>query len=416
MNMDFKLPELGENVASGDVVNVLVHEGDQIAANQGVVELETEKAVVEIPCPHAGKVVKLLVKKGDTVKVGQALLTLDIEAAVAKPAPAVEPTPTSPHPNPLPAARRGDRAGRAGRAAIGPRIGRRSGGSSRQRTAWAHQRRGCSSGGGASRRCIAPQSRRRPASRVKTLGVRSVASGCRASAARSPSRWPARPAPSRTSPTSMTPTSPTWKPCGRACRPGTLGDAVRLTLMPFVLKAVALSLRGHPTLNASLDPQTQEVVYKQYVNLGVAVDTPRGLVVPVVRERRSADHRPTGPSADGVDPAGPRRRIRPRRVPRRHVHRQQSRRDRRRLQHPHHQSSGSGGPAGGPSAKDAHGPRRKGRPDRSPPDAPVEPFLRSSPRRRRRGRPVPQRSDRLPPIAGKIVAVRRRDWGLGIGD
>ena len=70
MNIDFKLPELGENVHSGDVVNVLVTEGDTIAANDGVIELETDKAVVEIPCPHAGRVAKLLVKKGDTVKVG----------------------------------------------------------------------------------------------------------------------------------------------------------------------------------------------------------------------------------------------------------------------------------------------------------------------------------------------------------
>ena len=71
MNIDFKLPELGENVHSGDVVNVLVQEGDVIAANDGVVELETDKAVVEIPCPHAGRVARLLVKKGDTIKVAR---------------------------------------------------------------------------------------------------------------------------------------------------------------------------------------------------------------------------------------------------------------------------------------------------------------------------------------------------------
>ena len=69
--IEFKLPELGENIASGDVVNVLVHEGEEIAANQGVVELETEKAVVEIPCPHAGKVVKIQVKKAIRSRVGK---------------------------------------------------------------------------------------------------------------------------------------------------------------------------------------------------------------------------------------------------------------------------------------------------------------------------------------------------------
>ena len=58
MIAEFKLPELGENITSGDVVNVLVREGDVIAANDGVIELETDKAVVEIPCPLAGKVAK----------------------------------------------------------------------------------------------------------------------------------------------------------------------------------------------------------------------------------------------------------------------------------------------------------------------------------------------------------------------
>ena len=55
MNKEFKLPELGENITSGDVVKVLVREGDAIAANDGVIELETDKAVVEIPCPRPAR-------------------------------------------------------------------------------------------------------------------------------------------------------------------------------------------------------------------------------------------------------------------------------------------------------------------------------------------------------------------------
>jgi len=69
MSIEFKLPELGENIESGDIVNVLVQEGQMIAANDGVFELETDKAVVEIPCPHAGKITRIHVKKGDTVSV-----------------------------------------------------------------------------------------------------------------------------------------------------------------------------------------------------------------------------------------------------------------------------------------------------------------------------------------------------------
>ena len=65
--------------------------------------------------------------------------------------------------------------------------------------------------------------------------------------------------------------------------PAYLGPTVKLTAMPFVIKAVALALRQHPVLNATLDEEKKEIVHKQYVNLGVAVDTPRGLVVPVIR-------------------------------------------------------------------------------------------------------------------------------------
>ena len=62
--MEFKLPELGENISGGDVVNVLVREGQTIVANQGVIELETDKAVIEVPCPHDGKITKCWSRKG----------------------------------------------------------------------------------------------------------------------------------------------------------------------------------------------------------------------------------------------------------------------------------------------------------------------------------------------------------------
>src|SRR5687768_14752439 len=109
MAIDFKLPELGENIESGDVVNVLVKEGDQITANQSVVELETEKAVVEVPCPHAGRVTKVHVQKKQTVRIGGLLITLEAETPAAAekkptPAPAEEKKPSQPAPKTEPAA------------------------------------------------------------------------------------------------------------------------------------------------------------------------------------------------------------------------------------------------------------------------------------------------------------------------
>src|SRR6202521_6097217 len=83
MAIDFKVPDLGENVESGDIVNVLVNEGDEIQAEQSVLEIETGKAVVELHCPFAGRITKVHVHKGSKVKVGDSLLTVEGAAASA---------------------------------------------------------------------------------------------------------------------------------------------------------------------------------------------------------------------------------------------------------------------------------------------------------------------------------------------
>ena len=82
---DFTLPELGENVTSGDVLRVLVKPGDVVAKDQTVLELETDKATIEVPSSVAGRVKDVKVKAGDTVKVGQAILSLE-EGGAAAPA------------------------------------------------------------------------------------------------------------------------------------------------------------------------------------------------------------------------------------------------------------------------------------------------------------------------------------------
>ena len=85
MATEFKLPDLGENIASGDVVTVFVSAGDVVKPGQAILEVETDKAVIEVPCPQGGRVASVLVKKGDTVKVGQALVTLESAGAAAAP-------------------------------------------------------------------------------------------------------------------------------------------------------------------------------------------------------------------------------------------------------------------------------------------------------------------------------------------
>ena len=77
MATEFKLPELGENIESADVVNVLVKEGDTIIKDQAILEIETDKATIEVPSTVEGKITKLLIKVGDKVKVGAVIMVVD---------------------------------------------------------------------------------------------------------------------------------------------------------------------------------------------------------------------------------------------------------------------------------------------------------------------------------------------------
>ncbi len=281
-----------ENIASGDIVNILVHEGEEITANQGVVELETEKAIVEIPCPHAGKVVKLQVKKGDTVKLGQVVLTLEAEAESAeKPPPVVaeslaatkiQPTATRPHPNPPPEGEGIVPAGPAVRRLareLGVDLGRVHGSGPHGRIL-AEDVRAVSAPAAAPPLAVS-QSPGQPGSDAWGPVRRDRMSRIR----RTIAERMARAASTIPHVTNFDDADITDLEALRAgVLAGYLGQDVRLTLLPFVMKAVALALRHHPALNASLDDEKEEVVYKEYVNLGVAVDTPRGLVVPVVRD------------------------------------------------------------------------------------------------------------------------------------
>ncbi len=303
MSIEFKLPELGENIESGDIVNVLVREGEVIEGNQGVVELETDKAVIEVPCPHAGKVEKILVGKGDSVKVGQALLTIDgaaepeEEPAPAKAAPekkaapakkvSPSPTPVPTPPAPAPAAGGPVPAGPAARRLareLGVDLAGVAGSGSRGRIT-VEDIKAAGSGPGAAAMPAAP------------IGQPVVPPGTPGSDNWGSVRIEKMPKIRRTIAAQMVKSKSTaphvtnfddadvtvLEEMRKSIPKGYLGQDIKLTTMPFVMKAVAASLRQHPVLNASLDDENEQVVYKEYVNLGIAVDTPRGLVVPVMR-------------------------------------------------------------------------------------------------------------------------------------
>jgi pyruvate dehydrogenase complex dihydrolipoamide acetyltransferase long form len=322
MATEFKLPDLGENIASGDVVTVFVAEGDVVKPGQALLEVETDKAVIEVPCPPGGRIAQVLVKKGDTVKVGQTLVLLDAAGAApaAKPAAAAVPAPVqpaAPAPVPVPsrpaaplasapvaapvaavrseppaveeeevAASTGavDPAGPAVRRLareLGVDLGRvqGSGPSGRiiredvitavrqaggQGTA---TRSGAGKSGSTQRDDWGPIRREQLSRMRKTIAANMV---------RSVSTIPHL--------TNFDDADVTeLEHLRKASAQEYAKSNVKLTALGFVIKAVSLSLRQHPVVNASIDMEKGELVYKDYVNIGLAVDTPRGLVVPVLR-------------------------------------------------------------------------------------------------------------------------------------
>jgi len=320
MPIEFTVPNLGENVTSGDVVNVLVKEGDVIVGNQAVIELETDKAVVEIPCPYAGQVKKLFVKKGETVKVGQPILVVesetaevatatsaakeseslpaksDVVQAVSAPSVAAASTPVSAEPTattkikeePLPLPEMGDRLLPAGPAAR--RLARELGvdlttvrGTGRHGRITVEDVTKAAQSSSATKEITVPspvtppgepgQDSWGPIRREKLSKIRKTI------AAQMVRSWTTIPRVTNFDDADVT----DLETLRKSIPPDFIGEGLKLTMMPFVMRAVSLALRHHPLLNASFDEENEQIVYKEYVNLGIAVDTPRGLVVPVVR-------------------------------------------------------------------------------------------------------------------------------------
>jgi len=317
MATEFKLPDLGENIASGDVVTVFVAEGDVVKPGQALLEVETDKAVIEVPCPPGGLVAKVLVKKGDTVKVGQPLVLLDapgaaapIPAATVAPAPAAAAAPVSPAPAaskatapapapvPAPAAREAvaveEPPAVAATAAVdpaGPAVRRLA----RELGVDLARVKGTGPAGRIIREDViaavrhassAPASRSRPESTsterddwgpIRREQMSRMRKTIAANMVRSVQSIPHL--------TNFDDADVTeLETLRKASAAEYAKNNLKLTALSFVIKAVSLSLRQHPAINATIDMEKGEIIYRDYVNVGLAVDTPRGLVVPVLRD------------------------------------------------------------------------------------------------------------------------------------
>ena len=286
--MDVTLPKLGEGADSGVVVNIFVKEGGRIAKGQAILELENEKAVASVPSVAAGTVVKIHVKPGDKISVGQRLITVSEDGAPAlvekkvtqasrltvpvgeedEQASAVSPT-ASPSVRKL-AHELGIDLSRVHGSEAGGRI---SMGGIQAYIAQLQK----ASGKAAPIKQAAERidfSKWGPVTKKPLTQLRQVI------ARRMWESWNTIPHVTQFGEADFTRLN---ELCKRFA-PDYEKNGVRLTLTPFVIKAVAETLKKHPIFNSSLDEAANEIVFKDYFHIGIAVDTEQGLIVPVVRD------------------------------------------------------------------------------------------------------------------------------------
>lgn len=365
MPTEVKLPSLGDGIDSADVLEIFVSEGDTIAKDQGLMELETDKATVTVPSPSAGKLVKLQVKEGDTIKVGDVFALLESaggEAKAEKPAPApaqpeqkpapapqpepqaaqpapapVEqppapkqeapkpaPQPATPAPQPVAAVAPAQPAKAPAPVADAPSGDSIAAGPAIRRFAREvgvdlANVTGTGEYGRITREDVlavvkrlgqhtpqATESAPTKASEPESKAATSTASASKkaqelAGTKADDDYGPIRVAKmSKIRKTIAAQMHKSWSTVPRvvnfddaditdlevfrqSSKDDYAAQGIKLTTMPFLIKAVATALRHHPELNATIDMENEQIIYKDYVNVGIAVDGPDGLVVPTMK-------------------------------------------------------------------------------------------------------------------------------------
>ncbi len=332
---EFKLPDLGEGVHEGQIVSVLVNEGDTVKEYQPILEVETDKAAVEIPSPKSGRIAKLHVKAGQQVKVGEVLVAIDESGGGAgdaapqkaekqparqeagarreEPEPArraeretggrreAEPEPREPERRPAAAtATLERREGPVPAAPVVRKLAREMGvdintvpgsgpGGRVMREDVERFARGERVDGAQRGAAAAPAAAGRielPAEALPDFSQygpvrREQPAQIRRTIARQMTRaWLNVPRVTHGDEADITELERNRKQLNASLK----DESRKMTVTAIVMKAVAHGLRNYPMLNCSYDAANEEIIYKDYVHLGVAVDTPRGLVVPVIRD------------------------------------------------------------------------------------------------------------------------------------
>ena len=267
MPFEFRLPDLGEGIAEAEIRRWLVHEGDMVSEHQTVAVIETDKAVVEMPAPRAGRITRIAMAEGAMVKVGDLLLIIAEQGESAEPRPkSVSVVGTLPEAEEegailaTPAVRRRARELGIGLEKItgsGPR------GSvtleDMEKTAPAAKR--TEDRHGEVERVPLRGARRTIARNLVKAHLATAFVTCMAEAD----------------------VTDLWEMRKREVA-ALKEKGIHLTYFPFFIKAVQHALAEFPLLNAAVDEEQEEIVVKKYCNVGVAVDTADGLMVPVVKD------------------------------------------------------------------------------------------------------------------------------------
>jgi len=309
MKKEVKLPEIADNVNSGYLARILVKVGDVIEEDQSVIEVETDKATTDIPSPFGGKIVDIKVSAGDEIRVGQTILVVESEAAAAEPVkeekelpkdekpvpPPVAPEPVIPKdekPAPQPVTPAVSTTGTGHSVPASPSVRRFA----RELGIDINRVKGSGPGGRISdddvkafaKQVIQGEAtkvhvdyvevpdfsqwgsiEKEPMSRIRQLTAESTVNS-----------WQTIPQVVQFDKANITEVEKF-----RLMSRGQVEKAGgKLTMTAILLKLSALALRQFPKFNASVDMKNKQIVYKNYINIGVAVDTPQGLLVPVVRD------------------------------------------------------------------------------------------------------------------------------------
>jgi pyruvate dehydrogenase E2 component (dihydrolipoamide acetyltransferase) len=284
MPIELKLPDVGEGIAEGEVVRWLVAEGTQVKEDDLLVEILTDKANIELPSPVSGTILKILAKPGQVVKVGEPIALIEPAAGKAAPhriettsdRPASPPKETPESGGVVPAKGEGAPEGAVLATPVVRKLAKELG-----------VDLGAVRGSGPGGR-ITEEDVRRATEPEMPAGISAESTSEERVPFRGRRRMIARKmvaAKTRVPHALLVDEADVSGLLAERAKMREVGEreGVRITILPFLMKAVAGALQRHPALNSSLDEDREEIVLKQKVDVGMAVDAGDGLVVPVVR-------------------------------------------------------------------------------------------------------------------------------------